>query len=567
MRPPGPSRTGGRRAVVFTAALAATLVSLPIIAVASSILLPFGANFYHLAETILPTIILNTIGLMIFVGAGTILIGVSTAWLVTACRFPGSRAFEWLLLLPLAMPAYIIGYAYTDTLAFAGPVQSFLRETFAWRRGDYWFPDVHSLWGVSLMLTLVLYPYVYLLARTAFLDQCGSAVDAARTLGHSPWSAFWTIALPLARPAIAAGTALALMEALADFGTVEYFGVQTFTTAIYRTWFGMGDLIAAAQLASGLLLFVFLLVAVERWSRRTIVYHGGRKHHAMRHFTLRGWQAPAAAAVCALPVLLGFVVPVGVLFAMHQAGGDPFFGERFLVYARNSFALASLGAVLIVAVAVALSYAVRLGASRPTTAMVRFATLGYALPGTVIAVGVLVPLGIFDNAVDSAMRSTFGVSTGLLLSGTLVAVLFAYLVRFLAIGYGAIDSGFSKISRSVDDAARVLGSSAGSVCRRIHLPLLRRSLLAGGIVVFVDILKELPATLIVRPFNFDTLAVRVYQLASDERLLQASTGALTIVAIGLVPVILLTRMIAEDRRAAPQARVERRPEALVAPAE
>jgi iron(III) transport system permease protein len=524
---------------------------LPILAVLGAWLTPAGEALGHIAATTLPILMANTLGLLVGVGVGVSLVGVGTAWLVTACRFPGRDAFEWLLLLPLAMPTYIIGYAYADLLSFAGPAQTMLRTSFGWSRGDYWFPDVQSLGGVAFVFTFVLYPYVYLLARTAFLDHSGAAMEAARTLGRTPFAAFLSAALPLARPAVAAGVALALMEALADFATVEYYGVQTFTTAVYRTWFGMGDRVAAMQLASGLLVFAFALVLAERTARRSSRFHGpGRKHHAMRPFTLRGGRALAASLACAIPVALGFALPVAILVGLHLEGGDALTQPRFLSFAWHSFALAAAAAALVVAAALLLAYAVRLAAAPLTDAAVRFSTLGYALPGTVVAVGVLYPLGAFDAAVDAAARSWLGLSTGLLLSGTIVALLFAYLVRFLAVAHGALESGFARIPNHVDEVARTLGSGPAAVCARIHVPLLRRSVLAAAIIVFVEVLKELPATLIVRPFNFDTLAVRVYQLAADERLAQASTGALVIVALGLLPVIVLTRMLAQDRRRA-----------------
>lgn len=527
--------------LTIAALLLALLVAFPLLGLAFSLTQRGAGSLAHLAATILPEAVANTAGLLLLVGAGCVLIGVACAWLVTAFRFPGSQALQWLLLLPMAMPAYIIGYAYTDALAFAGPVQGALREAFGWSRGDYWFPDIHSLWGVSLMLTLVLYPYVYMLARAAFVEQSACIMEASRTLGGGPSESFWRIALPLARPAIAAGTALALMEALADFGTVQYFGIHTFTTVIYRTWFGMGDRIAAAQLSIGLLCFVMALVAVERHSRGSRGYgRTSRRERILGAKRLAGWRAGLALGVCVLPVALGFIVPVVILLRLHMLGGDPFFGGRFLVYASNSFLLASLAAIVIVAAGAVLAYALRISRSDLAHGAVRFATLGYAIPGTVVAVGVLLPLGLFDNALDGFMRASFGVSTGLLLSGTLVALVFAYLVRFLAIATGGIEAGYARIGLSIDHAARTLGSTQRSVAQRIHVPMLRRSLLTAGLVVFVDVMKELPATLIVRPFNFDTLAVRVYQLASDERLAQSSTAALTIVAIGIIPVLLLT---------------------------
>ena len=346
----------------------------------------------------------------------------------------------------------------------------------------------------------------------------------------------------MARPAIAAGVALALMEAIADFGTVQYFGVQTFTTAIYRTWFGMGDRVAAAQLASALLAFVFLLVALEHWSRsRQAYYDTSSRALKPQPVMLRGWSAAWAFVACALPVLLGFVVPVVILLDLHFDGGDSFLGNRLMVYAGNSFLLASGAALIVTACAILTGYCLRRSSGGAGAGLVRLSTLGYAIPGTIIAVGILIPLGAFDNWLDGVMRNWFNISTGLVLSGSVIALLYAYTVRFLAVANSAIETGFKRIPLHIDDVARTLGRTRRGVIISVHLPLLRRSVLMSAAIVFVDVLKELPATLIVRPFNFDTLAVRVYQLASDERLSEAATGSLVIVAIGLVPIFLLTR--------------------------
>ncbi len=531
----------------LAALLLAFIVALPILSLAFSLTQTGEGNLQHLMQTILIDAVINTFGLLIFVGTGCVIIGVATAWLVTAFRFRGSETLQWLLLLPMAMPAYIIGYAYTDALAFAGPLQTAMRAAFGWSKSDYWFPDIQNLWGVSVMLTLVLYPYVYMLARAAFVEQSACIMEASRTLGGGMWEGFRRIALPLARPAIAAGTALALMEALADFGTVQYFGIHTFTTVIFRTWLGLGDRVAAAQLSIGLLCFVMALVVLEQRSRGARRYgRTTRRERILGAKQLTGWRAGLAASACMMPVLLGFVIPTLILVRLHVQGGDPVFGPRFLTYASNSFALATMAALLVVMCGGVLAYALRTSNSRIMQACVRFATLGYAIPGTVVAVGVLFPLGLFDNVFDRVMRATFGISTGLLLSGTVVAVMFAYLVRFLAIATGGIEAGYARIGMNVDHAARTLGSTQASVAQRIHVPMLRRSLLTAGLVVFVDVMKELPATLIVRPFNFDTLAVRVYQLASDERLAQSSTAALAIVAIGILPVLVLTRAMRKD---------------------
>lgn len=543
-------------------ALAVTaLIALPVVAVVVSGFTDARAIWSHLLATTLPEILWNTLWLMLGVGLGTSLIGVGTAWLVTMCRFPGSRALEILLLLPMAMPAFIIGYAYADFLAFAGPAQSLLRAVTGLGRGQYWFPNVYSLGGVIFMLTIVLYPYVYLLTRAAFLEQSAGVLEAARTLGAGPWTAFLRIAVPLARPAIGAGVALALMEAIADFGTVQYFGLSTFTTAIYRTWYGLGEAAVAAQLATALLAFAVGLIALERLSR------GARGfHHTTRRVTppsphrLSGWRAVAAMLACGLPVLAGFVVPVAIFVAMAVEVGDPFALSRLLAYAGNSLTLAGLAALAVVTTALLLTYATRLDPGRVSALATRVAGSGYAVPGSVVAIGILMPLGLFDNAVDRAMRATFGISTGLLLSGSAVALIYAYAVRFLAVGLGPVESGFGKIGKGLDGTARTLGASPWRVVTRVHAPMLRGSVLTAALLVFVDVFKELPATLIVRPFNFDTLAVRVYGLAADERLAQASTGALMIVAVGLVPVLVLSWSIRHRGQRQPVSRISFRDE-------
>lgn len=532
----------------LVALFVAATIALPILAVALNVFQPDGGVWAHLWSTTLPRILTNTFWLMLWVALGTGIVGVACAWFVTMCRFPGSRALELLLLLPLAMPAYIIGYAYTDLLQFAGPVQSALRETFGWRRGDYWFPEIQSLGGAASMLVLVLYPYVYLLARAAFLEQSVCVLEASRVLGRNAWGAFARVALPLARPAIAAGVALALMETLADFGTVQYFGVDTFTTAIYRTWFGMDNRVAAAQLATALLGVVLVLLWLERHSRGTARYHHtSRRYRPLSPLRLTGWRACLAFATCALPATLGFVVPFLVLLNLALDQGDPFWGPRFLAYAGNSLTVSTLAALATVGTALALAYAQRRDPGKLAAASVRVAAMGYAIPGSVIAVGVLLPLALFDNALDATLRAWFGVSSGLLLSGTVLALVYAYSVRFLAVALGAVEAGMGKITRSMDEAAASLGAGPARTLARVHAPLMGGSILTAAMIVFVDTLKELPATLIVRPFGFDTLAVRVYQLASDERLAQASTAAVAIVAVGLVPVALLCWTIARAR--------------------
>ncbi|MGB3495824.1 MAG: iron ABC transporter permease [Elainellaceae cyanobacterium] len=520
----------------------ALLILTPILVVLSSVFVDSGEIWAHLTETVLPTYIRNSVWLMLGVGSGVIGLGVSTAWLITSCEFSGRRFFEWALLLPLAAPAYLLAYVYTDLLDYYGVVQTTLRTLFGWQSStDYWFPPIRSLGGAIAMFALVLYPYVYLLTRVAFLEQSVCTLEASRSLGCNPWTSFWKVALPLARPAIAAGTSLALMETLSDFGTVQYFGVETFTTGIYRTWFGMGESAAAAQLSSVLLLFILILVVLEQWSRRQTRYYQ-TTHPAQQSaaYSLGRRRTMMAWVICGLPLMLGFVIPAIALLQMAIANATDNFTENFWIYGRNSLVLAVLTAAIGMILALIMAYGRRLQATPVMNTAVRTAALGYAFPGTVIAVGILIPIGTIDNALDTWMQSTFGISTGLLLSGTITALVFAYLVRFLAVAFNAVESSLARIKPSFDDAARSLGYSPGQTLLHVHAPLMTSGLLTAAILMFVDVMKELPATLIVRPFNFDTLAVQVYRLASDERLAEAAAPALAIVAVGILPVILLS---------------------------
>lgn len=528
----------------------ALVLALPVLVVMSFLFAPAGEVWGHLADTVLRDYVTNSLWLMLGVTIGTLIGGVGTAWLTSMCRFPGRGLFEWALLLPMAMPAYIIAYTYTGLLDFAGPVQTLLRTWFGWGFGDYWFPEIRSREGAAIMLSLVLYPYVYLLARAAFLSQSLCVLDVSRTLGNGPWRTFFTVALPLARPAIVAGLSLALMETLADYGTVQYFGVATFTTGIFRTWYGLNNTVAAAQLSALLLGFVFLLVALERLSRRGARYHQtSQRHQSIRRYPLRGGRALAALAFCLLPVAWGFLIPAGMLATWAWKVADTRIDAAFLGLVGHSLGLAAIASLLALVLALILGYGRRLHPTRGVAAAVRIAGMGYAVPGTVIAVGVIIPFAWFDNSLDAWMRATFGLSTGLLLSGTLAALLFAYLVRFLAVSLQTVESGLGKIRPAMDESARSLGLRPGEVLRRVHMPMLRGSLLTALLLVFVDVLKELPATLILRPFNFNTLAVRVYELAADERLADAAPAALAIILAGLLPVILLSRSITQSRHA------------------
>ena len=535
--------------LLVVSAVLAALIGLPVASVLANILRGgTGATWQHLASTVLPEYLGNTLMRCLGVGVGVIVVGVATAWLTVMHEFPGRRFFEWALVLPLAVPAYVLAYVYTDFLQFVGPLQSALREAFGWSRADYWFPDVRSVGGAMTMFIFVFYPYVYLLARTAFIERASGMQEAARTLGLGPWRSFFRVSLPLARPAIVAGSTLALMETLADYGTVSYFGVQTFTTGIYRAWFSLGDRIAAAQLAASLLGFVILLLLVEQLSRGRAKFHNTTgRNRPQAGYTLRGGHTLLAVLVCAIPLFIGFALPAGLLLRLALSEGDAQFGRHFLTLAGNSFVLAGLTALIAVALALLLAYGARLSKGVVARLLNRLVGLGYAVPGSVIAVGVLIPVTRLDNWLAAQWALFFGSNPGLLLTGGIAALIYAYLVRFLAVALQSVSSSLAKVTPSMDEAARSLGATQGETLRRVHLPILGGSLLTAGLLVFVDVMKELPATLVMRPFNFDTLATQAYTLASDERLGEASTAALAIVAVGLLPLIFLSRQIAQRR--------------------
>ncbi|MFQ5953661.1 MAG: ABC transporter permease [Kiloniellales bacterium] len=526
--------------------LIALLVATPILAVIGIAFAPSGDIWVHLVDTLLARYAGNTFLLMLGVSLGTFVIGVGTAWLVTMCRFPGARLFEWALLLPMAVPAYVIAFTYTDLLEYAGPVQQALRALFGWQSArDYWFPEIRSLGGAGAMFTLVLYPYVYLLSRAAFLEQSVCVLEISRTLGRTAWGSFLTVAVPLARPAIAIGIALALMETLNDYGTVSYFAVSTFTAGIFDVWLGMNSLPGAAQLACLLLAIIVVLVVVERLSRRRQrFHHTSSRYSPLPRLRLRPLAAALATLACLTPVALGFLMPGAVLVAFAVSGA---WQTAFLGDVANSLMLAALAAALAVLTGLFMAYGVRLGASPVLRAATQFASLGYAVPGAVLAVGVIVPFAWFDNTLDRFLRDSFGVSTGLILSGTLIALTFAYVVRFLALSFGTVEAGLGKVTTSMDQAARTLGHGPFSTLRRVHLPMIRTSVLTAGLLVFVDVMKELPMTLLLRPFNFHTLATRVYEYAADELLEEAALPALAIVAAGIGPVVLLSLAIRRSR--------------------
>ncbi len=532
----------------FWLILISIILSLPIAVVFGSLLYPNIELWEHLYETVLFDYLSNSMMLMLGVGVLTLMIGVVPAWLVTMYRFPGSRILEWAMLLPLAMPAYIIAYTYTGILDIAGPIQTELREITGWQYGEYWFPEVRSLGGAISMLSLVLYPYVYLLARAAFIEQSICVLEVARTLGCNSLRAFYKVALPLARPALVVGLSLVLMETLADYGTVQYFGIATFTTGIFRTWFGLGSSTAAAQLSALMMVFVLMLILLERWSRHQEQYH----HTSTRYSTLlqkklNHGSALTATVICSIPVITGFIIPAGFLLLWAWQTSPDIIDASFIKLVTHSVLLAAATALITLFFALFLAYGKRRYPSILSSFAIRFVGMGYAIPGTVIAVGAMLPFAWIDNTIDMWLRSVFGISSGLLLSGTLFVLVFAYLVRFLAVSLNTVEAALAKIKPSMDEAARCARLHSVTLLRKVHMPMIRGSMLTAVLLVFVDVLKELPATLILRPFNFNTLAVRTYELANEERLADAACPALAIVLVGIIPVILISYTISGSR--------------------
>lgn len=533
---------------VFFAFVLAAFIGAPIITVIGLAITDTSDIWQHLYNTVLGTYVQQTLLLMIGVGVGVTVIGTSTAWLVTMCRFPGSRVFEWALLLPLAVPGYVLAFVITDQLEYAGTVQVFLRDVFGWTSArDYWFPEVRSLPSATIVLTLVLYPYVYLLARAAFLEQSVCALEVARTLGRSSWGSFFTVALPLARPAIVVGVMLALMEVLNDFGTVDYFAVQTFTAGIFDVWLNMNSTAGAAQLSTVLLAFVLVLIVLERTARQgKKFHHTSTKYSELPSYRLRGNRAFWAFVLCALPVLLGFVLPASVLAHYALIFYEETLAADYFRFVANSLTLSTSAAVVAVMIGLFLAYAVRLSPRPVVKFAARAASVGYAIPGAILAVGVLWPLGALDS-MFAALGDYAGLAIGAVMAGTIMPILYGYLVRFLALAYGAAESSLDKVTPNMDGAARTLGATPFAALKSVHYPLMRGSLLTAGILVFVDCMKELPLTIILRPFNFDTLATFVYQYASDELIEESALGALTIVGAGIIPVILLSVTITRSR--------------------
>jgi iron(III) transport system permease protein len=533
-----------RPALAGTLAVAA-VVAAPVVALFAIALGADDNVWPHIVGSVLPNSLFDTAALMFGVGLVVAAVGIATAWLVATCRFPGHGLFDWALLLPLAMPTYIVAYCYVDILDSFGPVQSAFRHLFGFAgRRDYWFPEIRSLYGAIFVMGMVLYPYVYLCVRAIFLMQSRSVLDVARTLGASRTAAFFRIAIPLARPAIAVGVALALMETLNDIGASEYLGVRSLSVAVYATWVNRGSFAGAAQIACVMLALVVALVWLERLGRRGQRYaaQAQRGHDRGSPLRLTGAQAFTATLVCLLPLALGFLVPAGFLVReavtlLARDGLDP----EFPLLVRHSVTLAGTAAAIACVTGLALAHAEQHARGRTLPAVVRLTGLGYALPGTVLAIGALVPLVALDNALDAGLRATLGLSTGLLIVGSGGAVVYAYVVRFLAVATGTMEAGFHKISPHLEMAARTLGRSRIGALAAVELPLLRPAVATAALLVFVDAMKELPATLLLRPLDFETLSTHVYGFAARGSFEQGAAAALAIVLAGFLPVLWLAR--------------------------
>ncbi|MBL0590703.1 ABC transporter permease [Aeromonas veronii] len=523
----------------------ALLLGLPVIALLFSAFSAEGELFRHLADTVLLDYLGNTLGLVVGVVLLSLLFGVPTAWLVAMCQVPGRRALQWALMLPMAMPSYIIAYVYTDLLDYSGPLQAGLRTLFGWNSpADYWFPAIRSLGGAAWVLALVLFPYVYLLTRASFLEQSVSLIHSSRLLGCTPWQSFRRLSLPLARPAIMVAVSLVAMETLADFATVHFFAINTLTTAVYDTWLGYGSLATAAKLSCLMLLAVVLLIALERRSRsRQQVFQKSMGHEQPLRYPLKGMSRWLAGLWCWGLVLAGFALPFIILLDYGVRYFELSWTPEFVRFAGNSLAISALTALLAMGIALLLGFFRRLDGGIKSLLPLRIAAMGYAMPGTVLAIGVLVPLTALDFAINDLAEWLGRQGPGLLLTGTITAIVFGYLVRFVAIAIGSVESSMGKISPSLDMAARSLGQGDGGMLRRVHLPLVRRGLFAGAMLVFIESMKELPAALLLRPFNFDTLATHVYQFVSDEMLERGALGAIVIVLVGLLPLIWVNRTL------------------------
>ncbi|MED5578766.1 MAG: iron ABC transporter permease [Nitrospinota bacterium] len=525
----------------FPIVLITLIIASPIMAILWLASLPSDDIWKHLYETVLFRYTYTTCMLMIGVGGGTLLLGVSSAWLVTCCEFTGRRFFEWAALLPMAIPAYIIAFIYTDLLEYSGSIQEFLRYFFSWNSpSDYWFPEIRSLWGAIFMMTFVLYPYVYLLSRVSFADQSSSIIEVSRTLGRGPWNTFFKISIPLARPSLVIGVSLVLMEVLNDFGTVDFFAIETFTAGIYDVWMNMDSISGASQLSVVLLFFVLLLLFTEKWGRRKQKFSNDTKSRkSIKRYYLHGYKNIFSFFACIIPIFLGFFLPSLILIRDSFIFYD--FGTNFYFFKTmsNSFILSFLSAITATLIGIFLGYGQRVRRNKFIRGFIRFSSIGYAIPGSVLAVGIIISFG----KVDEFLNFILGMTEEISLSGTLVVIIYAYSVRFLALSFGSIESSLTKVTPNMDAASRTLGMNSRKTLFKVHIPIIKKGVLASAILVFVDCMKELPMTLVLRPFNFETLSTNVYQFASDELFEESALSALAIVLTGVIPIIILSKII------------------------
>ncbi|MCG6401936.1 ABC transporter permease [Vibrio fluvialis] len=525
----------------------ATLLVLPILAIFFTAIGQTDDVFAHLMSTVMPTYAFNTVVLTLSVMALALLFGIPSAWLMAMCRLPGEKVLQWALVLPLAIPGYIVGYIFTGWFDYAGPIQVWLRAQTGWMAGEYYFPDIRSLAGASIVLALVLYPYVYLMCRAAFMEQNVSLLQSARLLKCSPWESFCRISLPLVRPSIAVALSLVAMETVGDFGTVSYFAVNTLTTAVYDTWMNYSNLTAAAKISAVMLVIVLLLLSAERYSRRRQkLYQSQFNSHEDFHYILRGWKKWLALLWCWGLVCVAFIFPLLQLLSYAYTYFEQSWTAEFREYALNSLQVSLSAAVIGVAVALVVNFYTRLKSNRVSVALMRLSSMGYAVPGTVLAIGVMVPVLTLDHAVNDVAKAMQWGRPGLIFSGTMFAIIFALIVRFSAVAIGSIESSLNKISPSLDMAARTMGCQANAMLWRVHLPLVRRGALIAGLLVFIESMKELNAALLLRPFNFETLATYVYNYASDEHLELAALPAVLLVLVGLIPLVVVNRSLEQN---------------------
>ncbi|EKO3433516.1 iron ABC transporter permease [Vibrio fluvialis] len=525
----------------------ATLLVLPILAIFVTAIGQTDDVFAHLMSTVMPTYAFNTVVLTLSVMVLALLFGIPSAWLMAMCRLPGEKVLQWALVLPLAIPGYIVGYIFTGWFDYAGPIQVWLRAQTGWMAGEYYFPDIRSLAGASIVLALVLYPYVYLMCRAAFMEQNVSLLQSARLLKCSPWESFRRISLPLVRPSIAVALSLVAMETVGDFGTVSYFAVNTLTTAVYDTWMNYSNLTAAAKISAVMLVIVLLLLSAERYSRRRQkLYQSQFNSHEDFRYALRGWKKWLALLWCWGLVCVAFIFPLLQLLSYAYTYFEQSWTAEFREYALNSLQVSLSAAVIGVAVALVVNFYSRLKSNRVSVALMRLSSMGYAVPGTVLAIGVMVPVLTLDHAVNDVAKAMQWGRPGLIFSGTMFAIIFALIVRFSAVAIGSIESSLNKISPSLDMAARTMGCQANAMLWRVHLPLVRRGALIAGLLVFIESMKELNAALLLRPFNFETLATYVYNYASDEHLELAALPAVLLVLVGLIPLVVVNRSLEQN---------------------